>query len=402
MKFNQFLCGAAVCFSAALLLTSCQKETSVNAPLIESKVLTQSTGLAKDDPAVVSKVPMIMSSIFLVKQEQGSVSSARPDKGSTTSVTLPAVTITSPADGASVSGILQVAVSATSSVGIASVSLSVDGTVLKTLTAAPYNFTLDVATLTTGTHTLTATGKDTKKYESSYTITVAKNTEIIVVDPPSLPSSAVLYTPTPGNQGSEGACVAFATAYGGRSIEQYYRTGASSYSYSANIFSPEYIYDQTKVGDCGSGTSITACLDFMYNNGVTTWQTVPFSDVNGCSIVPTSLQISEAAAFKIPTYSKLLSTDQAAIKTMIVNKHAVIVGLNIDNNFTNATAGYTWNSISDGNAPHGVVVCGYDDSRNAYKILNSFGTNWGDAGYLWVDYSVFVARAGYYVYAMNY
>jgi C1A family cysteine protease len=98
----------------------------------------------------------------------------------------------------------------------------------------------------------------------------------------------------------------------------------------------------------------------------------------------------------------MLGTDQTAIKTMIVNKHAVIVGLNIDNNFTNAKAGYTWNTIGDGNAPHGVIICGYDDTKNAYRILNSFGTSWGDAGYLWVDYSVFAARVGYYVYVLNY
>jgi hypothetical protein len=205
-----------------------------------------------------------------------------------------------------------------------------------------------------------------------------------------------------GNQGNEFACTPFAVVYGARSIEQYYRTGASNYSYATNIFSPEYVYDQTKVGDCGSGTSITACLDFMYAKGVTTWQTVPFSDVNGCTISPTSAQISEAANYKIATYSKVISTDQTAIKQMIATKHAVIAGLNIDNNFTNATAGYTWNSIASGNAPHSLIIVGYDDSKNAYRVQNSWGTSWGDAGYLWIDYSVFATRAGYYSYAMNY
>jgi hypothetical protein len=402
MNFTKFICGAAMCTIVALLLTSCQKESDINTPLIETKLISLAPGLEKDDPALVSKVPMIMSSEFLLKAVTESYSNVKPNKGGQLNAASPVVTITSPANGASVSGSVRVEVSATDDVAVTSVSLSLDGSVISTLNAAPYSFLLDVTPLSNGTHTLYATGKDADNHEGSYTITVTKNTEIIVLNPPILPSSALLITPPVGNQGSEGACVPFATAYAARSIEEYYRTGATGYSYSSNIFSPEYLYSQTKVGDCGSGTSITACLDYMYAMGVTTWQTLPFSFTNGCSLIPTSSQLNEAAAYKITSYSKLLSTDQAAIKTMIVNKHAVIIGLNIDNNFINAIPGYIWNTIGDGNAPHGVILCGYDDSKNAFKILNSFGTGWGDAGYLWVDYSVFAARAGYYSYVMNY
>jgi hypothetical protein len=384
------------------MLTSCQKE-SIDAIVPESQVNVKATGLEKDDPALVSKVPMIMSSSFLSIQSPELISNGKPVRGGKGDLVAPVVNIVSPANGAAVVGSVIIAVSATDNVGVTSVRLSVDDTVSGTLTtAAPYNFILDISRLRDGTHTISAIATDAKNNEGSYTITVAKNTEIILIDPPTLPSSAILVTPPVGNQGNEGSCVPFATAYAGRSIEQYYRTGAADYSFSSNVFSPEYIYSQTKVGDCGSGTSITACLDYMYAKGVTTWQTVPFSYVNGCSLEPTLTQINEAAKFKIPTYSKLLSSDQTAIKAMIVDKHAVIVGLNIDNNFVNAGPGYVWNTIGEGNAPHGVIICGYDDSKNAFKILNSFGTGWGDAGYLWVDYSVFAARSGYYLYVMNY
>jgi hypothetical protein len=35
---------------------------------------------------------------------------------------------------------------------------------------------------------------------------------------------------------------------------------------------------------------------------------------------------------------------------------------------------------------HSCVVVGYDDDRQAWKIQNSWGTDWGEQGYLWVAY----------------
>ena len=82
----------------------------------------------------------------------------------------------------------------------------------------------------------------------------------IVIPPTTIPSNFTLMTPPVGDQGYEGSCVPFATAYAARSIEQYYKTNVTSYSYSLNIFSPEYVYNQTKFGDCGTGTAITLAL----------------------------------------------------------------------------------------------------------------------------------------------
>lgn len=44
-----------------------------------------------------------------------------------------------------------------------------------------------------------------------------------------------------------------------------------------------------------------------------------------------------------------------------------------------------------------MVVVGYDDSKNAFKLVNSWGQNWSDRGFGWIDYSFFyqVVREGY-------
>ncbi len=36
-----------------------------------------------------------------------------------------------------------------------------------------------------------------------------------------------------------------------------------------------------------------------------------------------------------------------------------------------------------------MVVIGYNDTKNAFKVMNSWGTKWGDNGFAWIDYANF-------------
>ncbi|MDE3109182.1 MAG: DUF4038 domain-containing protein, partial [Acidobacteriota bacterium] len=76
--------------------------------------------------------------------------------------TPPTVSITSPANNATLSGTVVVTASATDDVAVASVQFQVDNTAVgPALTSAPYSYSLDTTTLTNGTHTLTAVAVDT-------------------------------------------------------------------------------------------------------------------------------------------------------------------------------------------------------------------------------------------------
>ncbi|MGN6164078.1 MAG: Ig-like domain-containing protein [Flavisolibacter sp.] len=318
-------------------------------------------------------------------------------------ITAPSVSITSPANGATVSGTVSVTVSASDNTAVSAVSLSVDGTAIGTLTVSPYKFSWDASTTADGTHTLTASAKDAAGNSTASSILITKNTTITTLPPSTtLPASYSLVMPPVQNQGGEGICAPFATVYAARSAEQYYKTGAASYSYSTNIFSPEFVYDQIKTSDCGSGTGVTTSLDFLVNKGVCTWQSMPYSSSNGCSLLPTTLQTSEAANFKIASYSKIVTSDVTAMKTMVVNKHPVIITIATDQSFWNAQPGFIWKTYSA--APgisHTLVICGFDDARHAYKVMNSWGTTWGDAGYSWIDYDFLPQASFYYSYVIN-
>jgi hypothetical protein len=75
--------------------------------------------------------------------------------------TPPAVSVSAPAAGAIVQGIVTVSAQASDNVGVASVQFRVDGVNLGAQdTAAPYAFSWNTTTATTGSHTLTAVAKD--------------------------------------------------------------------------------------------------------------------------------------------------------------------------------------------------------------------------------------------------
>ncbi len=225
--------------------------------------------------------------------------------------------------------------------------------------------------------------------------TVPPPTDTIIINPPSLPSSYQLTMQSVGNQGGEFSCVAWAVSMA-RSAEKYYATGATGYNYSTNIFSPEFLYNQVKFSaDCSSGTGIFTALNFVKNQGICTWQTMPYSSTNGCSLLPTSTQTAEAANHKILSFSQVSMSDQTAIKTLLTQKHPLIAGTSVDDSFVNATAGFTWSTFTSSfGTNHGYVICGYDDARHAYKVVNSWGTTWADNGYSWIDYDFFGTLPG--------
>jgi hypothetical protein len=323
-------------------------------------------------------------------------------------ITSPVVSIINPTDQSSVTGTVAVSMSASDNVGVSSVSISIDNTVVSTSTSYSWN----TSNFSAGLHTVTATAKDAAGNQNNKSVTVTVNTT--TVPPPPSTSGVSLAMPAVGNQGGEGSCVAFAVGYAARSAEQYYGTNASSYNNSTNVFSPEFLYNQIKFSsDCGSGTSMQTALDFIKLNGVSTFQTMPYSGTNGCSLLPTTAQITEALNYKIGGYSKIIYTDRTAIKSMVSQKHPVIITILADNSFVNAKTGFIWKTFSgSGMLAHCIAICGYDDAKvngdgttGAYKVMNSWGTGWGDAGYSWITYNFFETggriAGGGYVYVIN-
>jgi hypothetical protein len=117
---------------------------------------------------------------LITAQDVGGYVSSPSNQATGTSqpdTTPPTATMTSPANGATVSGTVAVAANATDDVAVASVQFVLDGTNYGSpLTTAPYSFSWNSATVANGTHTWAATATDTSgNTATSATITVTVN-----------------------------------------------------------------------------------------------------------------------------------------------------------------------------------------------------------------------------------
>jgi hypothetical protein len=78
----------------------------------------------------------------------------------TSDVTAPIVSMLSPGSGSSVSGVIIVEASANDNIGVASVTLSLDGIVVGNYSEGPFSLAWDTMTSSNGSHTLSATARD--------------------------------------------------------------------------------------------------------------------------------------------------------------------------------------------------------------------------------------------------
>jgi hypothetical protein len=94
--------------------------------------------------------------------------------------------------------------------------------------------------------------------------------------------------------------------------------------------------------------------------------------------------------------------DIKEVKNQVNAGYPVVIGTAVDQGFQagkrNGGSDYVWKS-SQGNGigGHAMLVVGFDDSKNAFKIMNSWGTNWGNDGFCWLDYTYFThaVKEGY-------
>lgn len=236
-----------------------------------------------------------------------------------------------------------------------------------------------------------------KAWDSAGNVTIvssvfSRNTDFTVL-PADMPTSVVLPYPKDPyiNQGGEGSCAAFAvnSAF---TIQKYVRGGLTAGYNENNIYSPEWIYNLGKGGatGCGSGSSILGNMSYVCNRGVPTWAVLPYSYNNGCdtSIFTDAIRANAALNKGIWGFASA-TADINAIKYNIYRGYVGAFGYQLDHQINGGFLypGFIWTfpHFQDG-GPHASCIIGYDDSKHAFLMLNSWSSAWGDQGTIWVDY----------------
>lgn len=210
------------------------------------------------------------------------------------------------------------------------------------------------------------------------------------------------YLPPIGNQGQYGTCVAWSTGYYTKSATEAIALNrtASDLTSSANQISPKDLFiaipDNKKgASDC-NGTNFTDALDILQTRGAASLQTVPYSGITDCSSA--NLQsnwTADAANHKVKYYRKIEAATNT-IKEQIFNKLPVMFGAKVYSNFQSWNSDDVYSSLSGGfQGNHAITIIGYDDSKGpggAFRVVNSWGNAWGNAGYIWVDYNFLLTQ----------
>lgn len=205
------------------------------------------------------------------------------------------------------------------------------------------------------------------------------------------------YMPPVGDQGQQGSCVGWATAYAARA---YYAEQVEHRDISApqNQPSPAWVYDIIHHGDadCDGGSRIPDAMAVL-QQGVYSLAEFPYSD-KSCDR-PAVPQRSKATDFKIDSFEQVYDAqgdrDLDKLKGALAKGEPVVSLVILDRAFQNLSPkNKIWKS--DGNSPsqggHAITLVGYDDRSQTFKFINSWSTDWGDAGYGYMTYDTFVAR----------
>lgn len=143
--------------------------------------------------------------------------------------------------------------------------------------------------------------------------------------------------------------------------------------------SASQLLDCSNKGDCTQGTW---AFDYIQATGTARNTEYPHSlDRKPCIAGPTPLRATGRGFVDINT--PIPAT--AAIKAAICAHGAVIGGVAETAAFR-SYAGGVFNETSNDPVHHAVVIVGWDDARNAWRVRNSRGASWGENGYMWINY----------------
>ena len=217
--------------------------------------------------------------------------------------------------------------------------------------------------------------------------------------------SLAAFAPQRMDQGKQGSCVAWSSAYAAGSILEAASTRTSG---NSKALSPAFLYNNIALDGC-QGSYIQKAMEFMQKYG-----SVPYTDFrydeNDCSRSAGRGLVQEAQNHKIHGFQRLTvseGVDQIsvrAIKEHLAKDAPVVIGMMVGGTFMEGMMGQKlWKPTGNdrqqmGFGGHAMCVIGYDDrlAGGAFQIMNSWGPQWGENGIAFIryaDFTTFVREA---------
>lgn len=213
------------------------------------------------------------------------------------------------------------------------------------------------------------------------------------------------FVPKVAHQGQFGTCVGWSSTYYAATIEYARLLNLENNNITtAFAFDPYYTYlnitKETNYFSCSEGTLITNAANHMLAKGVKRFLYNPLE----CGARIDSSNTAENSPILFTDYSRVIDPKNALdenianVKQAIADGHPVVIGMALPKSFYLIdTSGLFKPEASEKQfiadyGGHAMAVIGYDDNRHGgtFEIVNSWGEDWGQKGFLYVKYEDFV------------
>jgi Papain family cysteine protease len=210
------------------------------------------------------------------------------------------------------------------------------------------------------------------------------------------------YAPTPQQQGTYSTCTDWSVSYAARTILEARKNNWCTTAFiNQNAYYVGFLYALVSggKGNCSVGLNLTDILKKAQEKGVPRYKDLAtvskVSSISGCLNIEHALNLEN----KIKTQSlnawrlthsnnknELLNNTMSAL----ANGSPVVIGMEFQTN--SKTLDTIWqSSLSNGMAPHAVCVVGYKtiEKDTLFEIMNSWGVQWANKGFIWIKASDF-------------
>lgn len=210
------------------------------------------------------------------------------------------------------------------------------------------------------------------------------------------------FAPTPGLQKFHNTSTAWASAYCARTIIEAIENDWSDNDYIASkAYSPNFQLRATVSADSScKGVYTSDCVNSLVKVGSVQKADYLGAEKEGpCPNTLPEEYVSLAADHKIDDLARLWPPGSRdfrqkikKVKHAIAGNNPVIISMICPNSFLNASG--VWNPEEEPDKEdgrHALCVIGYDDNQyeGAFEVQNSWGTNWGNDGRMWIKYDDF-------------
>jgi cathepsin L len=184
------------------------------------------------------------------------------------------------------------------------------------------------------------------------------------------------------NQRSCGSCWAFA-AMGAYESSYLIHNNLSIDVSEQHVQDCATYADGQRAGTCAAGGWYDPVFNWMLTHGAADETIVSYASADqACLTNVTTLYRADVWGFV---------TDQQTIPTVEQIKQAICAhgAVAVTVLATPAFQAYTggvFNETATGPINHAVVLTGWDDDRGAWRMKNSWSTDWGDEGFMWIRY----------------